>query len=123
VTSQTSAITDAVHQVDSELPLIRVLTMQDVIDTSISQQRFNMMLLGGFAGLALLFAAIGLAIGLAGALALGRVLANLIYGVKPTDPATFAAVLVLLAGARLLASVIPAYRATRVEPMKTLRDE
>jgi putative ABC transport system permease protein len=66
---------------------------------------------------------IGVAIGLAGALALGRVLANLIYGIKPTDPITFGAVSVLLAGVGLFASVIPAYRATRVEPMKTLRDE
>jgi len=66
---------------------------------------------------------IGLAIGLAGALALGRVLANLIYGVKPTDPITFGAVSVLLASVGLFASIIPAYRATRVEPMKTLRDE
>jgi ABC-type antimicrobial peptide transport system permease subunit len=66
---------------------------------------------------------IGGAIGLAGALALGRVLANLIYGVKPTDPITFGAVSVLLAGVGLFASIIPAYRASRVEPMKTLRDE
>jgi putative ABC transport system permease protein len=56
-------------------------------------------------------------------LALGRVLANLIYGVKPTDPITFGAVSVLLAGVGLFASIIPAYRAIRVEPMKTLRDE
>jgi ABC-type lipoprotein release transport system permease subunit len=62
-------------------------------------------------------------IGLAGAFALGRVLANLIYGVKPTDPITFGAVSVLLAGVGVFASIIPAYRATRVEPMKTLRDE
>jgi len=66
---------------------------------------------------------IGVAIGLAGALALGRVLANLIYGVKPTDPITFGAVSVLLASVALFASLIPAYRATKVEPMKTLRDE
>jgi putative ABC transport system permease protein len=66
---------------------------------------------------------IGVAIGVAVALALGRVLANLIYGVKPTDPITFGAVSVLLAAVALFASVIPAYRATRVEPMKTLRDE
>jgi len=56
-------------------------------------------------------------------LALGRVLANLIYGVKPTDPITFGTVSVLLAAVGLFASLIPAYRATRVEPMRTLRDE
>jgi len=163
----TSAVSNAVHQVDAELPLLQILTMQDVIGASLSQQRFNMLLLAVFAGLALLLAAIGiysvlsysvkrrvreigirmalgaqvrdvlrliviegmrptligLAIGLAGALALGRVLANLIYGVKPTDPITFGVVSVMLAGVGLFASIIPAYRATRVEPMKTLRDE
>jgi ABC-type antimicrobial peptide transport system permease subunit len=66
---------------------------------------------------------LGLAIGLAGALALGRVVANLVYGVSPADPATFAAVSALLALVALVACVIPAYRATRVEPVKTLREE
>ena len=50
-------------------------------------------------------------------------LANLIYGVKPTDPLTFGAVSLVLATVGLFASIIPAYRAIRVEPMKTLRDE
>jgi putative ABC transport system permease protein len=165
--SLTSAVTSAVHQVDSELPLLQIRTMQDVVGESLAQQRFNMQLLAVFAGLALLLAAIGIysvlsysvkrrvreigirmalgaqvrdvlrlimiegmrptligvAIGLAGALALGRVLANLIYGVKPTDPMTFAAVSALLAAVGLFATIIPAYRATRVEPMKTLMDE
>jgi putative ABC transport system permease protein len=165
--SLTSAVTEAVHQVDSELPLLQIRTMQDVVGESLSQQRFNMQLLAVFAGLALLLAAIGIysvlsysvkrrvreigirmalgarvrdvlrliviegmrptligvVIGLAGALALGRVLANLIYGVKPTDPITFGAVSVLLAAVALFASIVPAYRATRVEPLKTLRDE
>ena len=165
--SLTSAVTGAVHQVDSELPLLQIRTMQDVVGESLSQQRFNMLLLAVFAALALLLAAIGIysvlsysvkrrvreigirmalgaqvrdvlrlivvegmrptligvAIGIAGALALGRILANLIYGVKPTDPITFGAVAVLLVAVGFFASVIPAYRATRVEPMKTLRDE
>ncbi|HEX6908518.1 MAG TPA: ABC transporter permease [Terriglobales bacterium] len=66
---------------------------------------------------------LGLVIGLAGALALGRVVSKLIYGVSAADPATFAAVSALLAVVALAASVIPAYRATRVEPVKTLREE
>ena len=66
---------------------------------------------------------LGLAIGLAGALALGRVVSKLIYGVSAADPATFAAVSALLAAVALAASIIPAYRATRVEPVKTLREE
>jgi len=138
-----------------------------VVDASLFQQRFSMLLLAAFAGLALLLAAVGIysvlafavrrrvreigirmalgaqigdvlrmvlydgmrpaligvGIGLAGALALGRVVTSLIYGVSATDPATFIAGAGLLAAVALCASVIPAIRATRVEPMKALRDE
>ena len=66
---------------------------------------------------------IGVFIGLVTAAALNRVLANLTYGVKPLDPVTFMAVPILLAGVGLLASLIPAYRASRIDPMKILRDE
>ncbi len=66
---------------------------------------------------------LGVAIGLAAALALGRVVSSLIYGVRPTDPLTFATVAVLLVIVGILATVVPAYRATRVEPIRTLRDE
>ncbi len=66
---------------------------------------------------------IGIAIGLAGALALGRIVANQIYGVKPTDPLTFAVVSILLTAVALVASIIPAYRAARIDPMRALRDE
>ena len=165
--SAVSAVSNAVHQIDRDAPVLDIQSMDDLISDSLSPQRFSMLLLGAFAGLALLLAAVGiysvlsysvrrrvreigirmalgaqvrdvlqlivfegmrptlvgLAIGLAGALALGRVLANLIYGIKPTDPVTFGAVSVLLAGVGLFASIIPAYRATRVEPMKALRDE
>lgn len=66
---------------------------------------------------------IGLAIGVTAAMFLGRVVANLVFGVKTTDPATFVAVSALLATVALLATILPAYRATQVDPMKTLRDE
>jgi len=66
---------------------------------------------------------IGLVIGLAGALALGRVLASLIFGISATDLLTYAAVSMLLAAVGLLASIIPGYRAARVDPMVALRDE
>jgi putative ABC transport system permease protein len=162
-----SAVTAAVHQVDPDEPLLKVETMEDVVNASLFQQRFSMLLLAAFAGLALLLTAVGiysvlafavrrrvreigirmavgaqtrdvlrmvlydgmkptlvgLAIGLAGALALGRVMASLIYGVKATDPITFAAVSMLLAAVTLFASMIPAWRATRVDPIKALRDE
>ena len=60
---------------------------------------------------------------LAGALALGRVLSSVIYGVSATDPLTFGAVSVLLAGVAFLASFLPALRAARIEPMRALREE
>ena len=162
-----AAVSNAVHAVDPEMPLRDILTMDDLVRNSLSQQRFNMLLLGAFAGLALLLAAVGVysvlsysvkrsvrelgirlalgarvgdvlrmvvlegikptllgvAIGVAGALALGRVLSGLIYGVKPTDPVTFIAVAVLLVLIALVASLIPAYRATKVDPMVALRYE
>jgi putative ABC transport system permease protein len=66
---------------------------------------------------------LGVGIGLAIALGLGRVVSSLIFGVRPTDPLTFAAVASLLVAVGVLATIVPAYRATRVEPVRTLRDE
>jgi putative ABC transport system permease protein len=65
----------------------------------------------------------GMALGLGGALALSRLLANLLYEVRPGDPLTLAAVSALLGGVALLASYLPARRATRVDPMVVLRSE
>ncbi len=165
--SMVSAIGNSVHQVDAEVPLLNVKTMQDMVDESLLQQRFTMLLLASFAGLALLLAAVGIysvlsyavrrrtreigirmalgapisdvlrmvlvagmkptllgvVIGLAGALALGRVLSSVIYGVSARDFATFCIVAVMMTGVGLLASMLPALRATRVDPMHTLREE
>ena len=66
---------------------------------------------------------IGLAIGVAGSLALTRTMASLLFGVTATDPLTFVAVILLLIAAALLACYIPARRATRVDPMVALRYE
>ncbi|HET9282352.1 MAG TPA: hypothetical protein VFR24_10370 [Candidatus Angelobacter sp.] len=66
---------------------------------------------------------LGVAIGIGGALLLGRVMAKLVFGVKTTDPATFASVSGLLVLVALLAITVPAYRATQVDPMRTLRDK
>lgn len=162
-----SPVTNAVHQVDPDEPVLHVETMEDVVNDSLFQQRFSMLLLSSFAGLALLLAAVGIysvlayavrrrfreigvrvalgaqtsdvlrmvvydglrptligvAIGLAAALAFSRAVSSLVYGVKPADPATFLAISALLVLVALFASIVPAYRAARVDPMKALRDE
>jgi len=165
--SLVSAVSNAVHDVDRNIPVRNVLTMDELVTTSLSQQRFNLMLLGAFAVLALILAAIGIysvlsysvrrrvqeigirlalgarisdvlrmiviegmrptllgvTIGIVGALALGQVMSSLVYGVKPTDPLTFLAVAMVLAVVALSATIIPAYRAARVDPMVALRYE
>jgi putative ABC transport system permease protein len=66
-------------------------------------------------------AAVGAALGLAGSLALGSVLRGLLFGVRPTDPATFVLVPVVLAAVALLACALPGRRATRIDPIEALR--
>ena len=68
-------------------------------------------------------AVIGIAFGIAGGLITGRLIASLLFGVAPTDAATFAGVCVVLFLAAMMASYIPAYRATKVDPMVALRNE
>src|SRR5262249_26378163 len=67
--------------------------------------------------------AIGIALGLAGAIAATRALRSLLFGVGPTDPFTFVAITLLLALVALLACWFPARRATQVDPMVALRAE
>ena len=154
-----------VWSVDSQIPVSKVMSMEDRMRVSLSQQRFNLLLLGLFAALALILATVGiygmmayrvgqrmheigicialgaqrrdvlwlavgegarlavlgLAIGLAGALGLTRLMASLLFEVRPTDPATFAAVTLLLAAAALVACYLPARRAARLDPAVTLR--
>jgi putative ABC transport system permease protein len=166
-TGVVSAVSAAVQEIDREVPIRDVLTMDDLVANSLTQQRFNLLLLGAFAGLALVLAAIGIysvlsysvrrriqeigvrlalgaslpdifrmivvegmkpallgvTLGAVGALALGKVMASFVYGIKPTDPLTFIAVALTLALVALLASIVPAFRAARVDPMVALRYE
>ena len=162
-----ASVTEAIHQIGPDIPVTDVLSMDDLIAQSMSPQRFNMLLLAAFAGLALLLAAVGIygvlsysvrrrvreigirmalgasqsdilrlvvgdgmkpilmgvALGLSAAVALSRFVASLVFGVPPTDPLTFTAVALLLVVVGIVANTLPAYRATRVEPVRTLREE
>jgi len=91
------------------------------IRIALGAQQNNVMRL--ILGEGMLVILIGLAIGLAGSLALTRFISSLLFGVTATDPLTFAGVAVLLAVVALAACYIPARRATRVDPMVALRYE
>jgi putative ABC transport system permease protein len=71
----------------------------------------------------LLLALAGVLVGGSAALALTRLMESLIFGVSPTDPITFSAVSALLVAIALAASYVPARRAIRVDPMRSLREE
>lgn len=160
-----SAIRAQVLAIDPDEPVSAVQTMDEVLSGSVGQQRLAFLLLGAFAGVALLLAIIGLwgvisysvaqrtrevgirralgaqqgdilclivgqglgltvagiVIGIGGALALTRVLKALLFDVTATDPATFAAVAAGFLVVAATASLLPAWRATRIDPMTALR--
>jgi ABC-type antimicrobial peptide transport system permease subunit len=74
-------------------------------------------------GQGLLLTVGGLAVGLVGALVATRLVSSLFYGISAADPITFGAVSLLLLGVALIASYLPARRATRIDPVVALRDE
>jgi predicted permease len=161
------AVTDAVHQVNKEIPVDNVITLEDFVGDTLTQHSFNMQLLAIFGALALVLCAIGIysvlaysvkrsmreiglriafgatlrdvarhvivqgmkpalagiGIGLIAAFALGRIVTSMIYGVSSRDLATFLAVTILLILVAFGASLIPALRATRVDPLAVIREE
>jgi putative ABC transport system permease protein len=162
-----SAVRARMHDIDPELPLSNIRTMDEWVSNNAAQPRLNAALLGTFAGVALLIAAIGvygvlaysvnqrtreiglrvalgaqqagvlrwivgqgmlvaaagIGIGLAGAFALSRLLASLLFGIQPRDPLTFTSVAVVLTAVAFAACLVPAIRASRVDPIVALRDE
>lgn len=165
--SLTAAVTDAVHEVNKDVPVNRVMTLEDFVGDTLTQNSFNMQLLAIFGSLALVLCAIGIysvlaysvrrrmreiglriafgatlrdvarhvivqgmkptlagiGIGLIAAFALGRIVTSMIYGVSSRDMVTFLAVTMLLIVVSFGASLIPALRATRVDPLAVLREE
>jgi putative ABC transport system permease protein len=74
-------------------------------------------------GQGLALAGIGLALGLAGAFASSRLLTTMLFQVRPTDPVVYVAVAILLGAVALVASYVPARRASRIDPATTIRQE
>jgi putative ABC transport system permease protein len=165
--SMVNAVRTQVQSVDPEIPVFGASSMEELISKSVSEPRFNSVLLASFAGLALVLAAVGIygviaysvtqrtheigirmalgaeprsvanrvvgegarlallgiALGMVAALALARLIANFLFGVTATDPATFCGVAMLLTLVALAACYIPARRAARVDPIVALRYE
>jgi putative ABC transport system permease protein len=161
------AMRKAVAKVDPNVPVSEVSTMDDVVRSATAGTRFNLLLLGSFAGVALALAAVGIysvisygvsrrtheigirmalgasrvellrmvvrqgmvvalagaGAGLLGALALTGWIGSLLYGVAATDPLTFGVVSGLLILVAVLASYLPARRASKIDPLTALRSE
>jgi predicted permease len=155
-----------IQSIDSGLPVFNVSSMNDVLDRSLASRRFSADLVGGFAGLAVLLASIGIygllayivgqrsreigvrmalgarredilrmflrkgvalagmgiVAGVAFSASTASMMASLLYGVRPHDPAVFLIVPLLLLAVSALASYLPARRATKVNPIIALRE-
>jgi putative ABC transport system permease protein len=162
-----SAVRAQVRELDRNLPVANVNTMEQLVTQSVAQRHFAMLLFGVFAALALVLAGVGIygvisysvtqrtqeigvrmalgaqrrdvlrlilgqgmklavlgvAIGLGLAVVLTRLMQSLLFGVRATDPLTFALIALLLTAVALLACWLPARRATQVDPLVALRYE
>jgi putative ABC transport system permease protein len=162
-----ATVRGAVWAIDKDQPVSNIRTMEEILSESVARQRFSMLLLGIFATLALVLAAVGIygvmsysvaqrtheigirmalgaqksdvlkltvghglklvligvVIGLVAAFILTRVMSSLLFGISATDPTTFITISLVLISVALLASYIPARRATKVDPMIALRYE
>jgi putative ABC transport system permease protein len=167
LTSLAPEIRRAVREVDPEQPVAQLREAESLLTDATARQRFSMVLLALFGGLALTLAAIGvygvmaygvsqrtrelgirlalgarpgsvrklvlgqglgmaligIGLGLLAAVALGRLLTSLLYGISPADPWVLATGALVLGAVSLLASLVPAIRATRVDPINALRSE
>lgn len=165
--SLTRAVVAEIARLDPDLPATDVRTLDEVVALPMGQQRMVMALLGGFAAVALVLAAlgiysvlsysvgqrrrefgvrvalgaqqgdvvrlvvgsgarlalVGMCVGVAAALALTRLMTDLLFGVQPTDPLTFVAVSALLGVISLVACYVPARRVFRLNPVEVLRSE
>jgi putative ABC transport system permease protein len=161
------AVKSQIWSVDPNQAVASVATMEQLLASSVAPRRFNMMLIGVFAAVALVLAAIGIygvisytvsqrtheigirvamgarssdvlrlvvgqgmslallgvGVGLIAAFGLTRLMSSLLFGVAATDPLTFIAIALILTGASLAACLVPALRATNVDPMVALRYE
>jgi putative ABC transport system permease protein len=136
------AVKKEIWAVSRNLPFASTATLEQVVSRSTEDRRFNLLLLGSFAGVALILAGIGIyglisfstglrmivgegllltslgvVTGVAGALVLTRFLQTLLFEVRPTDPLTFAGVSVLFVAVVFMASYIPARRSTKMDPI------
>jgi putative ABC transport system permease protein len=118
----TAAIRDQVRAIDPNETVFPVIKMDERLSNAVAERRFQTLLLSFFSGIALVIATV-VTLGLAAAFALTRVLKNLLFEVSATDPGTFALIALLIVGVALIASYIPARRATKVDPLQALRHE